>query len=114
MPEQILDNTPFLLAHCSRDLRYVYVSKSYAAMLDRSADDIVGKPIVDFMGEEGFEAILPHIEHVLRGQRVEFEAVHMPGTRQHYVIYVPEHDERNQVIGWIASIFDIHRAQEGN
>jgi PAS domain S-box-containing protein len=109
VPEQILDNTPFLLAHCSRDLRYVYVSKSYAAMLGRSADDIVGKPIVDFIGEEGFEAILPHIERVLRGQRVEYEAAHMThaGTRQHYVIYVPEHDERNQVIGWIASIFDI-------
>jgi PAS domain-containing protein len=27
----------------------VYVSKSYAAMLGRSADDIVGKPIVDFI-----------------------------------------------------------------
>src|SRR5262249_10492899 len=70
----------------------------------------VGNPIVDIMGAEGFETIRPHVEAVLRGERVEYEAsVHLPsvGPRQYHVIYVPERDEQRQVIGYVASILDV-------
>jgi PAS domain S-box-containing protein len=108
--EKILDNTPFLLTRCSRDLRYLYVSKAYAMMIGRASDEVSGKPIIDIMGPEGFETIRPYVETVLRGQRVEYEAeVHFSnvGPRQLHVIYVPERDEQSRVVGWIASITDI-------
>jgi PAS domain S-box-containing protein len=79
-------------------------------MLGRPTDEIVGKPIIDIIGPEAFEAVRPHVEAVLRGQRVEYEA-ELPyanaGPRQVHVIYVPEYDEQSQVVGWIASIVDI-------
>ena len=108
--EKILESTPFLLTHCSRDLRYLYVSKACAEMLGRTNDELIGKRIVDIIGPQAFETIRPHVETVLRGQQVEYEAeIHYAtvGPRQVHVIYVPERDEQNHVIGWIASIVDI-------
>src|SRR5215469_1499852 len=106
----IIDRTPFLLTHCSNDLRYLYVSKAYAAMLDLTPEEIAGKPIVEIMGQDGYETIRPYVEAVLRGHRVEFEAeVHFAQVGQRYlhVIYVPERNTQHQVIGWIGSILDV-------
>jgi len=108
--QSILDHTPFLLVHGSRDLRYLFVSKSYAEWMGRAPDDIIGKRVIDVMGPEAFETIRPYLEAVLRGERVEYEAeVNLPhlGPRQYHMIYVPERNERNEVVGYVASIVDV-------
>lgn len=102
--EKILDNTPFLLCHCTRDLHYRYVTRAYAAMFGRTPEEIRGKPIMEIMGRAGFETIRPHVESVLRGQRVEYEAeVDLPsiGPRHYHIVYVPERDEQSQVVGYL-------------
>lgn len=106
----ILDHTPFLITHCSRDLQYLCVSKAYAEMIGRTPGEIAGKRIMDVMGSDGFETIGPRVEAVLRGQRTEYEdEVHFAGVgpRLLHVTYVPECDTQNQVIGWVASILDV-------
>ena len=116
--ELILTETPFMLTRCSRDLRYRYASRAYAKMLGRTPDQVAGKPIVEVMGEEGFQAIRPHVEAVLQGQTVHYEsAVYYEGVgpRSVSVAYLPEKDGQGQVIGWVASILDINereRAEE--
>jgi PAS domain S-box-containing protein len=99
-----------MLTRCSRDLHYRYASRAYAQMIGRTPDGVAGKPIVEIMGERGFETIRPHVEAVLQGQTVEYEAAVEftgVGVRQLRVIYVPDRDEQQRVIGWIASIIDI-------
>lgn len=106
----ILDHTPFLLTHCSRDLRYLDVNKAYAEMIGRTRGDVAGRRITEIMGSDGFETISARIDAVLRGQRIEYEdEVHFAGVgpRLLQVTYVPECDKQNQVIGWIASIIDV-------
>jgi PAS domain S-box-containing protein len=80
-------------------------------MLGATPERIVGRKIVDIMGEKGFATIHPRVERVLRGELVEFEdKVHYVLTgksRWVHVVYVPERDQRRQVIGWIASIMDV-------
>src|SRR4026208_1763599 len=71
--QRLIDETPFMITRCSRDLCYVFVSRAYARMLGRNAADIQGKSIVTIMGEEGFATIKPYIERVLTGARVEYE-----------------------------------------
>jgi PAS domain S-box-containing protein len=116
--QAVLANTPFLLTRCSADLRYVFASEAYAAMIGRRAEDMAGQKIVDIMGDEGFQTIRPHVEAVLAGHRVEYETeVHFQGVgpRLLHVIYTPEKDPLGAVRGWIASIIDIterRRAQE--
>ena len=108
--ERVLDRTPFMLTRCGRDLRYRFVSRSYADMIRCRAEDVAGKPIVEVMGEEGFKTILPHIEKVLAGDRVEYETeVNFAGVgpRLLRVIYQPDHDGSGMIDGWIASIIDL-------
>ncbi len=116
--ELILTRTPFMLTRCSRDLHYRYVSRAYAEMIGRTPDQVAGKPILEIMGEEGFETVRPRVEAVLQGQPVEYEApvrFQGVGSRLLRVTYVPDTDEQGHVVGWIASILDIterKRAEE--
>ena len=108
--ERLIDETPFMLTRCSRELRYVFVSRSYAHMLGRTPADIEGRPIVEIMGEEGFADIRPYVERVLAGERVEYERqVHFTGVgaRLLRVVYAPDRGSAGDVNGWIASILDI-------
>ena len=116
--QAVVNATPFLLTRCSRDLRYRFVSRTYAEMIGREPDDIVGRPILEVMGDEGFRTIHPHIEKVLDGHRVEYEAeVHFEsaGRRFLHVLYTPETDNSGAVTGWVGSIRDLtlrKRAEE--
>jgi PAS domain S-box-containing protein len=106
----ILNGTPFLVTRCTADLKYANVSGAYAAMLGRRPQDLEGRPIVDFMGKEAFEALLPHIRKVLLGERVEYETVVKylgVGPRTVQFTYVPDWDAEGGVRGWIASINDV-------
>lgn len=108
--ELILTGTPFMLTHCSRDLRYIYASRSYAEMLGRSPEELVDVRIVDIMGEEGLAKIMPRIEAVLAGEKVEYEddiPFERIGVRHLHVSYRPERDQDGTVTGWISSIVDI-------
>ncbi len=108
--EMVINQTPFMLTRCSRDLRYQFVSRAYAGLMGRQPADLAGKAIVEIMGEEGFETIRPYIETVLNGARVEFERdvkITGVGVRCLRVVYTPDTDERGRVQGWIASILDV-------
>jgi PAS domain S-box-containing protein len=108
--EAIINGTPFMLTRCSRDFRYLFVSEAYATMLGRPPKEVVGRPIAEIMGEEGFDAIRPHLEAVLQGNRVQYEEdvnFEGVGTRTLNVVYTPERDEAGSVKGWIASILDM-------
>ena len=108
--ELVINQTPFMLTRCSRDLRYRFVSQTYAEMIGRQPADIAGKTIVEIMGEEGFDTIHPYIQTVLTGTRVEFErdvTFTSVGSRSLRVVYTPDTDERGHVHGWIASILDV-------
>jgi PAS domain S-box-containing protein len=108
--EIVLNGTPFMLTRCGRDLRYRFVSASCAEMLGSPANELVGKPIVEVVGHEAFKTMLPRIEQVLQGSRVEYEsefAYRGTGLRTLHIVYTPDRNEDGEVIGWIASIRDI-------
>ena len=99
-----------MLTRCSRDLRYVFVSRAYADMLGRTPAEIEGRLISEIMGDEGFQTIRPHIDTVLSGGRVEYESDVMfagVGRRALRVAYAPDRDANGEVVGWIASILDV-------
>jgi PAS domain S-box-containing protein len=79
-------------------------------MLGRRPEEVVGKKIVEVIGEEGFQTILPYVKAALSGQCVEYEAnVHYQGvgSRLVHVTYTPDKGQFGQVRGWVASIIDI-------
>jgi PAS domain S-box-containing protein len=79
-------------------------------MLGRRSEDLVGRKIAEVIGEDAFQTILPHVNAVLAGQRVEYEAevnYKNVSPRFVHVTYAPDKDQFDCVCGWIASIIDI-------
>src|SRR5262249_31460288 len=62
------------------------------------------------MGDEAYQTVRPHIESVLEGRTVEYEA-EVPyeriGLRTIRVTYAPDRDEQGRGVGWFSSIFGI-------
>jgi PAS domain S-box-containing protein len=114
----ITDNLPSGVARCSRDLRYVWVSPSYAAWLGRPRDEVAGQAIRDVLGQEGYTVIGPYLDKVLSGERTEYEArvsYHGIGPRWVHAVYVPTKGDDQKVDGWIGVVADItdrHEVQE--
>src|SRR5687767_12517706 len=69
----IVDAMSAAVTLCSRDLRYLWVSKTYAAWLGRRVSEVVGQPIDQVMGADALAAIRTHIDDVLSGKRVQYE-----------------------------------------
>jgi PAS domain S-box-containing protein len=108
--QSVINRTPFMLVRCSRDLHYRFVSQAYAQLVGLRRTDIVGKSIVEALGQKGFDTLRPHIEKVLRGEASEFDCeIDFPvaGLRRLHIAYRPETDAAGQVDGWIASLLDI-------
>src|SRR5215469_1910254 len=69
----IVDAMAAAVTWCSRSLLYLGVNESYARWLGLTPDQIIGRRIVDVIGQQGFDAIRPHFEQALRGERADYE-----------------------------------------
>jgi PAS domain S-box-containing protein len=115
----ITDNMTPGVTRCGRDLRYLWVSRSYAAWLGRSGpEEFVGRFIFEVVGQAYYETIRPHIETVLSGKSAEYEAqVDLPGGGRRWIhaVHVPTKGQDDKVDDWIAVITDVtdrHEAEE--
>jgi PAS domain S-box-containing protein len=98
------------VTRCSRDLRYLWVSKPYADWIGRPAHEIVGRPIRDVIGPEAFGQLRPYFERVLAGEVVRYEE-RVPfrgiGPRWITAVYTPTRDAQGACDGWVAVVNDI-------
>jgi PAS domain S-box-containing protein len=106
----LVDAMSAAVMRCSRDLRYVWASRAYAAWLGRRPDEIAGRCIVDVIGADALAAIHPYIQRVLSGERVEYEE-RVPfsgiGDRWIHAVYAPIYAEAPQPTGWVGVVRDV-------
>jgi PAS domain S-box-containing protein len=110
----ITENMAAGVTRCSRDLRYIWVSPSFAAWMGGTQEEIAGRLILDVIGREAYETILPYMEKVLSGDREEYEAqVNYIGVglRWIHAVYVPTKGADHKVNGWIEVVTDITDAR---
>jgi PAS domain S-box-containing protein len=69
----ILDAAPARVCVVSRDRRYLYVNREFAAFAERSAEAIIGLPTRELVGEAVAARLDPHAERALAGEVVELE-----------------------------------------
>ena len=108
--QAVLNQTPFMLVRCSRDLRYRFISQAYERWIDLPREEVLGATIVDTLGSEAFNTLRPYIEQVLQGRPVDFECemeFRGVGRRLLNIAYRPELDGGGHVDGWIASLLDV-------
>lgn len=106
----VTDTMSAPVTRCSRDLRYLWVSKPYADWIGRPAEEIVGRPIREVIGAEAFAKLRPHFDRVLRGEQVRYEdPVNFRGLGERWInaVYTPTRDTAGAVDGWVAVVIDI-------
>jgi PAS domain S-box-containing protein len=114
----VTENMEAGVTRCSRDLRYLWVSRSYAAWLGLRPEEIAGRPIPDVIGDEAYQTIRPYIGQVVSGERTEYETqvnYRGGGKRWVHAVYVPMKGSDGKVDGWIGVVTDVtnqRRAQE--
>ena len=99
-----------MLTRCSKDLKYVFVNRAYASMLGLEPHEIMGKRIVEVLGNDGLAAIQPHVDRVLRGEQTEYEQeirFKAIGSRYLRAVYRPDKDKSGATVGWMTTIMDL-------
>ena len=111
----IVDALGIAATQCSRDLKYLWASDSYAEWVGRPVHEIVNRDIGDVIGADAMAAIYPHIQRVLSGERVEYEEevdFAGPGRRRIHAIYTPTLDGNQLPNGWVALVTDVTTKRE--
>ena len=104
------DTMPIPVTLCSRGLRYLWVSKTYADWLGSAVEEIVDHSIEEVVGAQALAAIRPHIDDVLRGKRVQYEdRISFRGIGERWIqaTYTPTYESGPEPSGWVAVVVDI-------
>jgi PAS domain S-box-containing protein len=105
----IIDNLPAHVAYVGPDQRYHFINGQYAAWLDRTPAEIIGRHMRDILGETPYEYIAPHVDRVLSGTSVVFEN-HVQSSRNQewgLVHFVPDRHSNGHVQGFFVLVHDI-------
>jgi PAS domain S-box-containing protein len=106
----VTDTMSAPVTRCGRDFRYLWVSRPYAAFLERAPEEILGRTIAEVMGQEAFDRLLPRFERVLAGHTLQYEEeVNYRGIGRRWISasYTPTFAANGTVTGWVAVVIDI-------
>jgi PAS domain S-box-containing protein len=107
---QIINSVPALISYIDADLTYRFLNTGYEELFDCPAENLIGKKVVEVVGDDAFQKVLPHFQKVLSGEPVEFESTldYKNGkTRAVEVNFVPDADKTGRVLGFTAHLRDI-------
>src|SRR5262249_55363859 len=108
--EMLTKQMSVAVTRCSQDFRYVWANEVYAHWIRRPLNEIVEHPISEVLGKHAFEALLPHFNRVLSGEKVHYEQetnFQGIGRRWTSADYTPNFDPTGTVDGWVAVVVDI-------
>jgi PAS domain S-box-containing protein len=106
----ITEHLPIAVTRCDAERRYRWVSPEFSRWLGKPVEEISGRLMTEVLGEHAYRTLLPFVEKVLAGERVEFDLpVSYNGRGKRWVtgIYTPIRDLAGRVDGWVGVIFDV-------
>jgi len=87
----ITDNLPILISQIDKNLKYTFANQYYYD-LTLYKDEIIGKNVVDIIGEETFSRAYPQMQKALSGELISFENRHVNKNNKLIIIdtnYIP-------------------------
>jgi diguanylate cyclase (GGDEF)-like protein/PAS domain S-box-containing protein len=108
----LADNVPALIAYYSADRVCEFANAAYTKTYGGDSTSIIGKALVNIIGEPAYNAIEPYIAQVMQGQRASYERPLVfpdgkPGVIE--VTLVPHFDAGGTLRGAFVLINDITR-----
>src|SRR6185369_7421384 len=105
----IFDNLPTPVTYITPDHHYHYVNNAYADLYNLRQEDVMGKPVKEFLGEEVYAVIKPYMDRAFKGESVHYETeISLKiGKRFIEATYTPDFDKKGNVVGYLALIRDV-------
>lgn len=106
----IITNVPALVAYIDKDLCYRLNNQHHTDWYLPGAPSLQTNPkVLDVIGQEAYDAVLPYMQNVLRGNPTRFETALPTQAGEFYIraSYVPHFNEEHEVEGFIALVQDI-------
>ncbi|HEX6318052.1 MAG TPA: PAS domain-containing protein [Burkholderiales bacterium] len=111
----IADTMSVGVVRCSRDMKYIWANRVFAAWAGRTPEEMAGLPIEAVIGAEGLAANRAYFERVLRGERVAYERLaSFPNLERRWIHAVaePTYDAAGRPDGWVGVVSDIHERKQ--
>jgi PAS domain S-box-containing protein len=105
----MLNTIPIYIARVSKDFRYIFLNDFYQN-LGVSPRKLEGKKLVEVIGQDRFNRLLPYFEKALNGELVNYEYDRASASGQlHYfnVSLAPDKSETGEVLGFFSCAVDI-------
>jgi PAS domain S-box-containing protein len=106
----LIDKVPARIAYVDLAERFVFVNREYEKSFGSKRDQIVGRSIVEIVGEENYSRLKGYIGDVLKGNLVHFETVleELHAQSRHVdLTYIPDLSQQGTVKGFYVFGIDI-------
>jgi PAS domain S-box-containing protein len=106
----IADSLPVMIAYLDGKQRYQFLNRTLADWLEQPRKSILGKSMIEVVGERAYEVRRPMVEAALQGERQWFVAEFEHPTRGSLTVqteYVPHLGPKGNVIGLILVLQDV-------
>jgi len=113
--QRISDAVPVLIAYVDKDRCYRFNNKAYETWFGHNRTAIYGRHMREVLGEAAYKNVESYIDQVLSGKKVQFESLlKYKDGGERYVLgtYVPNFDEKNEVVGFYVEVDDITNQQK--
>ncbi|MDV6316614.1 diguanylate cyclase [Idiomarina sp. HP20-50] len=108
---KVIAQLPTMVAYVDQSRCFRFVNTAYASFFGLKPDDMLGKPVLDVLSDESYQRVKPNHDHVFsHGEKMEFsESITFRNGRKCFldIRYLPEFDDKNDVIGLYALIEDV-------
>ncbi|WP_181304076.1 PAS domain-containing protein [Rufibacter sp. XAAS-G3-1] len=105
----ITDSLPVLIGYLDKEEKYRFANKAYETWFPFKAESLLGRPVLDVIGEKAYQNVKGYIDRALAGQQLDFEAT-MPykdGFIKHIqTSYVPD-VQNGQIEGFYTLVTDV-------
>ncbi|HSN20323.1 MAG TPA: PAS domain-containing protein [Usitatibacter sp.] len=107
---QVIDSVPTPMCYVDAELRYRYVNNAFLDYIGLEAREIVGRPVVDVLGEERFRQLHPHLERLKLGEALAVERLvrFADGRARWMIVRLTPRISDGRYLGYYATTSDIH------
>lgn len=105
----ITNALPVLISYIDANERYLYANATYEKWFGFSPEEMIGKSIKEFVGEEQYDKLNPYIKAALSGEKLSYQSTlkSLSGEIIVDITYVPDIDENSNVRGYVALVEDV-------
>ena len=113
----LAENIPVLFAYIDKNETYQFINQYSGKWFKLSANEMIGKSMLEVLGRPVYEKLKPRVEKVLNGQRVVFEDFLPYRTGSDHlvsIVYSPDIDERGKTRGFYSLISNLAEREKSN